>query len=597
MASPTPTSFASPMMAMDEALVVSISKRKAQWRVPNRSEDVSCSEEEEGSSAVSSRQVVALATADGSSGSERHRRRHQNLVVTVVCDRNRDKPPWLERDPRSEWWSKNEVKWLNPSSELEEIKALGLANGLSPFLLRGSVHSHPLMPIHSPISFYQQKRGFGPSRWASFPFATRNSHLHPPFIWAKALFQTAPPKLHSCTPVFGPRSKFYVAPLALWGANTFPTRNRLPNSNFGFLFHNKLWWRLQILFFKTVSFFGSSSSRRDFPVATAEGIEEGGEGQQLDEGVPADGERIKNVVGQAEEVDGEAVVSPDGLQQERIEAEEVVGDVGAMQMVTLAHLNGRVHLYVVHNVSEAEVIHMIEYNVDEGGEDVAPFGQQLDEGVPADGERIKDVVGQTGEVDGEAVVSPDGLQQERIEAEEVVGEAEEVAGIQVDEDDVQRTEAAEVELQTPSIEVNRAEEVYGIQVDRAEEVHGIEVQADSVEVDRVEACEVEVEADRIQPQDGEMDDVQKEGEMDKEDGLVDIDIECDVRESCSDLEVEVEPFLPESDSDMDEDGINDCSWFNDEWQSEELSSVENNIEIYYLELIENTFSYPLFVTI
>jgi len=46
---------------------------------------------------------------------------------------------------------------------------------------------------------------------------------------------------------------------ALWGANTFPTRNRLPNPYFGLqiisflfgfsmVFHNKLWWRLQSQF-------------------------------------------------------------------------------------------------------------------------------------------------------------------------------------------------------------------------------------------------------------------------------------------------------------------------------------------------------------
>ncbi|KAG2404518.1 uncharacterized protein HKW66_Vig0114400 [Vigna angularis] len=33
---------------------------------------------------------------------------------------------------------------------------------------------------------------------------------------------------------------------------------------------------------------------------------------------------------------------------------------------------GPVHLYVVHTVSEPDVIHMIEYNVHEGGEEVAP---------------------------------------------------------------------------------------------------------------------------------------------------------------------------------------------------------------------------------
>jgi len=46
---------------------------------------------------------------------------------------------------------------------------------------------------------------------------------------------------------------------ALWDANTFPTRNRLPNPYFGLqtisflfgfsmVFYNKLWWRLQYQF-------------------------------------------------------------------------------------------------------------------------------------------------------------------------------------------------------------------------------------------------------------------------------------------------------------------------------------------------------------
>ena len=48
---------------------------------------------------------------------------------------------------------------------------------------------------------------------------------------------------------------------ALWGANTFPTRNRLPNSflvrrlipysflSFSIVFHKKLWWRLHFFLF------------------------------------------------------------------------------------------------------------------------------------------------------------------------------------------------------------------------------------------------------------------------------------------------------------------------------------------------------------
>jgi len=38
----------------------------------------------------------------------------------------------------------------------------------------------------------------------------------------------------------------------LWGANTFPTHNWLPDPKYGFsvVFHIKLWWRLQTLFFQ-----------------------------------------------------------------------------------------------------------------------------------------------------------------------------------------------------------------------------------------------------------------------------------------------------------------------------------------------------------
>ncbi|WVZ25187.1 hypothetical protein V8G54_003731 [Vigna mungo] len=254
--------------------------------------------------------------------------------------------------------------------------------------------------------------------------------------------------------------------------------------------------------------------------------------------------------------------------EDRLEA--LTDDVGAMQMVTLAHLNGRVHMYVVHNVSEDEVIDMIEFNVDEGCEDVGGDDERIaDEGIADEGVAEEEVVvGQAEEVHGETAVSPD-------------GQAGDVAGTEVDEDYVQMTEVnraeeVEVELETPSAEVNRGKEV-----------DGIKVQLDSVEVDTVQACEVEVEAERIQSQDGHMDDVEvgdwsstheSDGEMDKEDELVDVDIECDISESCSDLEVDVQPFLPESDSDKDGDEINDCSWFNDEWQSDELSSRDNSDE-------------------
>ncbi|WVZ02884.1 hypothetical protein V8G54_023690 [Vigna mungo] len=175
----------------------------------------------------------------------------------------------------------------------------------------------------------------------------------------------------------------------------------------------------------------------------------------------------------------------DGFKELWLEA--LIDDVGAMQMVTLAHLNGRVHLYVVHIVSQPDVIHMIEYKVDEGGEEVAPLGEGIKEGgegaqlaegiedggVRANGERIKVVVGEVEEVDGEA---------ERIEVEEVAGEAK-------------RTTA--YELQQERIE---AEEVHG----EDDRIATYEFQQERIEAKEVEAEQVHVEADKVKVLDGDI---------------------------------------------------------------------------------------------
>ncbi|WVZ03858.1 hypothetical protein V8G54_024664 [Vigna mungo] len=138
-------------------------------------------------------------------------------------------------------------------------------------------------------------------------------------------------------------------------------------------------------------------------------------------------------------------------------------DVGAMHMVNLAHLNGLVHLYVVHNVSEVEVIQMIEYNVDKGGDEVAPqvnecgegakvapqvnecgegmddgVRQQLDEGVGGHGQRVEVVVG---EDDMTEVVENKG---EMIEAEVEGGHAERTKDLEVQVEEGDGEEAAKV---------------------------------------------------------------------------------------------------------------------------------------------------------
>ncbi|KOM40529.1 hypothetical protein LR48_Vigan04g072700 [Vigna angularis] len=135
---------------------------------------------------------------------------------------------------------------------------------------------------------------------------------------------------------------------------------------------------------------------------------------------------------------------------------------GVMHIVTLARLNGQVHLYVVHTVSQPNVIHMIEYNVDEGGDEVAPevheggegaqFGQaiddgvtqQLDEGVGVDGERVEVVVGQA-EIIEAYDVEGDRKEVDEGDGERTKADQVEVERIQVDEGDGDKTEADEVE--------------------------------------------------------------------------------------------------------------------------------------------------------
>ncbi|KAG2376424.1 uncharacterized protein HKW66_Vig0154220 [Vigna angularis] len=247
---------------------------------------------------------------------------------------------------------------------------------------------------------------------------------------------------------------------------------------------------------------------------------------------------------------------------DRLEA--LCDDVGAMHMVTLAQLNGQVHLYVVHTVSELDVIHMIEYNVDEGGHEVAPQEEriQVEEG---DAERTE---AHEVEVEGERIEVEEG-DAERTEADEVQEER-----IKVGEGDVEveRTKVDEVEVEGEKIEV--------------EEGDAERTEVDEVHEERIEVEEGDVEAERIEGQDGEddrldgesytievedLEDIEVEvrdwstsrddddGEMNSEDGLVDINVQCDVSESSANLEVEVEPLLLGSESDMEEDEINDSS--------------------------------------
>ncbi|WVZ06347.1 hypothetical protein V8G54_019693 [Vigna mungo] len=264
----------------------------------------------------------------------------------------------------------------------------------------------------------------------------------------------------------------------------------------------------------------------------------------------------------------------DFLLDDRLEA--LCDDIGVMHMVTLARLNSQVHLYVVHIVSQLDVIHMIEYDVDERGDEVTPEvhegGEGAQFGVGFDGERIKVVVGQA----------------EIIEADDVDGDRKEI-----DEGDGERTKANQVEDKTDEVEGER------IQVDEghgeaerteADEIEGLRIEVDEShgEAERTEADEVECERIQVEIGDGEaerteahngegdklevqdveevedLEDIEVQvyewstshdddyGEVNSKDGLVNINVQCDFRESESSGNMEVE-------LDMEEDEISDSN--------------------------------------
>ncbi|KOM56414.1 hypothetical protein LR48_Vigan10g230600 [Vigna angularis] len=179
--------------------------------------------------------------------------------------------------------------------------------------------------------------------------------------------------------------------------------------------------------------------------------------------------------------------------------EALCDDVGVMHMVTLAQLNGRVHLYVVHTMFQPDVIHMIEYNVDEGGDEVAPEGEMI-EADKVEGERIEVM-----EVDGEAErteADEDEVEGERIEVKECHVEAKRT---EVDEDEVQgeRIKVEECHVEAERTKVDE-DEVQGERIE-VEECHAEVERTDANEVggERIEVEECHAEAERIEAQDGE----------------------------------------------------------------------------------------------
>ncbi|XP_052734159.1 uncharacterized protein LOC128196696 [Vigna angularis] len=80
--------------------------------------------------------------------------------------------------------------------------------------------------------------------------------------------------------------------------------------------------------------------------------------------------------------------------------EPLLDDIGAMHMITLARLNGEVHLFVVHTVFEPDVIHLLEYASQNTGEVETVEGECEQQGgaeCQQDSERQCEVPGNEGE--------------------------------------------------------------------------------------------------------------------------------------------------------------------------------------------------------
>ncbi|XP_047173510.1 uncharacterized protein LOC124841307, partial [Vigna umbellata] len=271
--------------------------------------------------------------------------------------------------------------------------------------------------------------------------------------------------------------------------------------------------------------------------------------------------------------------------------EPLLDDIGAMHMITLARLNGEVHLFVVHNVSEPEVINMLQYipqNTDEV--EVEPVGMVMGEGE---------------EEVGGMVVEP--VLEERIEADDVVeGEIEtEVGGgeceqhserqfkvavnegergqcdginetIVVSEERVEADDVVEGEIQTECEQ--HSEREFEVAVNEGERGEDDDVVEGEIET-HVGVGEVEEDGCDVGSWTSSgHDDGNEEVNYDCMEGLVDVNVECDLEEEVGDRVADwfgnVEVDVQSDDSDVD-DGINSDhhrGLSDDEWKSDELDS-------------------------
>ncbi|XP_017416428.2 uncharacterized protein LOC108327209 [Vigna angularis] len=186
--------------------------------------------------------------------------------------------------------------------------------------------------------------------------------------------------------------------------------------------------------------------------------------------------------------------------------EQLIDDRGAMHMANLARLNGEVHLYVVHVVSDLEVIHMLEDITNDEGE-VEGNGT-----VQKEGEEDGDSVQVNGEGDGDLqevnVCEEDGDGVEVIGV--VDGDLQEVNVCEEDGDGVEVNGVVDGDLQEVNVceEDGDGVEVNGVVDGDLQEVNVCQEDGDGVEVNGVV--------------DGDLEDV-NEGEEDG--GAVEVEVE------------------------------------------------------------------------
>ncbi|WVZ25024.1 hypothetical protein V8G54_003568 [Vigna mungo] len=117
--------------------------------------------------------------------------------------------------------------------------------------------------------------------------------------------------------------------------------------------------------------------------------------------------------------------------------EELIDDTGVIHMANLGRINGVVHLYVIHVVSEPEVINMLEYVTNDQGQvdahgEVQEESEEDGDDVHVDGD-VEDM--HEGEEDGDVIdveVEGDGHVEEFHEVEEDVNGVEGVMDDEVD---------------------------------------------------------------------------------------------------------------------------------------------------------------------